>query len=162
MGCRVGAKNTLVKNYLALAERRGVTIEPLRTVTRVRPLDLASPEQGYAVTTVRNGPGVGGGGGVHRHGRAGRRSGRRVGHRALLHAMKVESESNSLPRISDRLGEPHAHELRGPGRRDDHPGAARVDLTRGVAITSSFHVDESTHLENVRYGKGPNAIGPSR
>src|SRR6476659_6829439 len=38
VGCRVGAKNTLVKNYLALAERLGATVEPLRTVVDVRPL----------------------------------------------------------------------------------------------------------------------------
>ena len=35
VGCRVGAKNTLRKNYLALAENLGVTIEPMRTVTRL-------------------------------------------------------------------------------------------------------------------------------
>jgi cholesterol oxidase len=34
-----------------------------------------------------------------------------------------------------------------------------VDLTKGVAITSSFHVDETTHVENVRYGKGSNLMG---
>src|SRR4051812_6229488 len=32
-GCRVGAKNTLVKNYLHLAERGGAKIIPLTTVT---------------------------------------------------------------------------------------------------------------------------------
>jgi cholesterol oxidase len=34
-----------------------------------------------------------------------------------------------------------------------------VDMTKGVAITSSFHVDQQTHVENVRYGKGSNAMG---
>src|SRR5665811_799845 len=34
-----------------------------------------------------------------------------------------------------------------------------LDLTKGVAITSSFHIDEETHVENVRYGKGSNAMG---
>jgi cholesterol oxidase len=36
------------------------------------------------------------------------------------------------------------------------PGA---DLTYGIAITSSFHPDTDTHIENVRYGKGSNAMG---
>ena len=38
-GCRHNAKNTLVKNYLYLAEQNGATVLPLTTVTRVRPRD---------------------------------------------------------------------------------------------------------------------------
>ena len=34
----------------------------------------------------------------------------------------------------------------------------QYDLTKGVAITSSFHPDEFTHIEPVRYGKGSNAM----
>ncbi len=34
-----------------------------------------------------------------------------------------------------------------------------MDLTRGVAITSSFHPTADTHIEPVRYGKGSNAMG---
>ena len=44
-GCRHGAKNTLVKNYLYLAESAGAAIHPERTVTAVRPL----PGGGYRV-----------------------------------------------------------------------------------------------------------------
>ena len=36
-GCRVGAKNTLVKNYLHLAEQAGARVHPLTTVTDLRP-----------------------------------------------------------------------------------------------------------------------------
>ena len=36
-GCRHNAKNTLVKNYLYLAEQNGATVLPLTTVTRVTP-----------------------------------------------------------------------------------------------------------------------------
>src|SRR3954468_16605052 len=36
-GCRVGAKNTLVKNYLHLAERGGARVLPLTTVTSIEP-----------------------------------------------------------------------------------------------------------------------------
>ena len=36
-GCRHNAKNTLVKNYLYLAEKRGAAVLPLTTVTRIAP-----------------------------------------------------------------------------------------------------------------------------
>src|SRR5215211_2168402 len=49
-GCRHNAKNTLVKNYLYLAEQSGAEVFPLTTVTAVRPVS-----GGYAVETERTG-----------------------------------------------------------------------------------------------------------
>jgi cholesterol oxidase len=158
VGCRVGAKNTLVKNYLALAERLGVVVEPMRTVTRI------------GVVPGTGGPD--GRGEVHRvlHERTGPRGGRDVrvttarhvvvaagtwGTQQLLHAMKDEGE---LPRISDRLGHltrTNSEALLGATTLTVPDG---VDLTHGVAITSSFHPDDVTHVENCRYGKGSNAM----
>lgn len=154
VGCRVGAKNTLVKNYLALAERRGVTIEPLRTVTRVRPLDPDRPEEGYAVTTVRTGAWF-------------RRRTRTVtagqvvvaagawGTATLLQAMKARD----LPHVSDQLGVLTRTNSEALGGAVTATVPEGIDLTKGVAITSSFHINESTHVENVRYGRGSNAMG---
>ncbi len=155
VGCRVGAKNTLVKNYLALAERRGVTIEPLRTVVDLRPLDPAAPEQGYAVTTVRSGAWAEG------------RTRRTVtasqvviaagawGTATLLQSMRREG----LPQLSDRLGELTRTNSEALGGAMTARVPSDVDLTRGVAITSSFNVDEATHVENCRYGPGSNLMG---
>ena len=55
VGCPHGAKNTLVKNYLWLAERLGVEVMPERTVTEIRPLGPADGSEGYAVTSERSG-----------------------------------------------------------------------------------------------------------
>jgi cholesterol oxidase len=153
VGCRVGAKNTLMKNYLALAEGLGVRIEPMRTVVRL----------GEVPGEV----------GLHRvlHERTGPVSGRdrRVttarhvivaagtwGTQNLLHSMKAEGE---LSRISGRLGEltrTNSESLLG-AITDKVPTG--MDLTKGIAITSSFHPDGNTHVENCRYGPGSNAMG---
>jgi len=154
VGCRVGAKNTLLKNYLGLAEHAGAVVEPLRTVVDVRPLDPARPGSGYAVTTERTGAWL-------RKDRRTVHAGQVVlaagawGTQRLLHRMRV---TGALPRLSPRLGEltrTNSEALVGAS-------TARVpdaDLTRGVAITSSFHPDDFTHVENCRYGRGSNAMG---
>jgi cholesterol oxidase len=151
VGCRVGAKNTLVKNYLALAERLGATIEPMRTVVRVAP----RREGGYAVTHEASGAWL----------RRARHTvtadqvvfaGGTWGTQKLLHAMR---QTGVLPRLSARLGHltrTNSEAVNGAMLEKVKPG---MDLTKGVAITSSFHPDADTHVENVRYGKGSNAMG---
>ena len=54
-GCRHNAKNTLPKNYLWLAERKGVEIIAERTVRRIEPLGAADGGNGYYVTHQRTG-----------------------------------------------------------------------------------------------------------
>ncbi|GAB3591205.1 GMC family oxidoreductase [Angustibacter peucedani] len=155
VGCRVGAKNTLVKNYLALAERLGARVEPLRTVVRLRPLDPADPAGGYEVTTERSGS-------WWRKDRQVLRARQVVlaagtwGTQRLLHRMRAEGD---LPDLSPQLGvltRTNSEALLGAMTQRV---PADADLTRGVAITSSFHPDADTHVENVRYGKGSNSMG---
>ena len=155
VGCRYGAKNTLVKNYLALAERLGVRVEPLRTVVGVQPRDARDLAKGWLVTTVRTGA------------RGRRRDVRTVSARqvvvaagtwgtaALLQSLRADGV---LPRLSPRLGSmtrTNSEALLGAVTT----AVPAEDLTRGIAITSSFHPDDDTHVENVRYGRGSNAMG---
>ncbi len=59
VGCRTGAKNTLVKNYLWFAERLGVEVIPEREVTDIRPVGAADGSDGYVVETEHPGAWVG-------------------------------------------------------------------------------------------------------
>ncbi len=155
VGCRVGAKNTLVKNYLALAERHGVTIEPLRTVVAVEPIDDEQREGGYRVTTEATGAWI--------------RKGRRTvtasqvvfaagawGTQRLLHRMSYDGLLGDLSPALGVLTRTNSEALLGATAVRVPPD---VDMTKGVAITSSFHIDSDTHVENVRYGRGSNAMG---
>ncbi|MFI6822340.1 FAD-dependent oxidoreductase [Micromonospora sp. NPDC050187] len=153
-GCRHGAKNTLVKNYLWLAERLGARVHPLTTVTAIRP----APGGGYRVETVRTGAWL--------------RKRRQVieadqvvlaagalGTQRLLHEMRA---TGALPGISPRLGEltrTNSEAILGAAVPRRRARAEGLDFTEGVAITSSFHPDAQTHIEPVRYGRGSNAMG---
>jgi len=148
-GCRHNAKNTLTRNYLYLAERAGAVVQPLTTVTAIRPL----AKGGYAVDTERTGA-------VLRRGRRTFEAEQVVlaagalGTQRLLHTMKADGW---LPNLSPMLGvltRTNSESIVGAiARRRD------VDYSRGVAITSSFHPDPHTHVEPVRYGRGSNAMG---
>ncbi len=149
-GCRHGAKNTLETNYLALAEQAGATVHPETTVRTVRPT-----AEGYAVETRA----------TRGRGRTTYRAEHVVfaagtwGTQTLLHRLR---DTGVLPRISRKLGEltrTNSEALVGAmARRAPERGGPR-DFTRGVAITSSWHPDEDTHIEPCRYGYGSNAMG---
>jgi cholesterol oxidase len=153
-GCRHGAKNTLVKNYLWLAERLGVSVRPLTTVTAVRP-DGAG---GYRVSTRRTGAWLRRRPEVVEAAEVVFAAGA-LGTQALLHEMKA---SGALPGLSPRLGAlTRTNSESILGATVLRPDARRrgLDFTDGVAITSSFHPDAQTHVEPVRYGRGSNAMG---
>lgn len=150
-GCRVGAKNTLVKNYLGLAESAGAQVYPMTMVTGFEQL----PDGRWQIHTVRTGGWL-------------RRSPRTFtaahlvlaagtfGTQRLLFAMR---DQGRLPALSHRLGvltRTNSESILGAARLSVTPD---LDLARGVAITSSIHPTPDTHVEPVRYGKGSNAMG---
>ncbi|MYS19413.1 cholesterol oxidase [Streptomyces sp. DvalAA-14] len=171
-GCRHGAKNTLNENYLYLAERAGAVVHPMTTV-----VDLTEDPAGGPGRTGGAGGGAGGGYRVTTVPTDRRKKGDRqvlrarqvviaagtYGTQTLLHAMR---DGHRLPGISSRLGEltrTNSEALVGAQTSDRryrrrHPGRP-LDFTRGVAITSSVHPNDHTHIEPVRYGRGSNAMG---
>jgi cholesterol oxidase len=146
-GCPTNAKNTLLTNYLHLAEKAGATIHPMTTVTDVRPL----PGGGYRVSTVRSD------GWVRRHRRTFTAeqvvfSAAALGTQKLLHRLK---RNGALPNLSDRLGE--------LSRTNSEAGLmamsrTRRDMADGVAISASIHPELHTHVEICRYGPGQDAL----
>jgi cholesterol oxidase len=156
-GCRHGAKNTLNENYLHLAEKAGAVVHPMTTVVSV----TDDSRGGYAVATLPTDE--------KKKGKGRTFTARRVviaagtyGTQTLLHRMKANGQ---LPHLSGRLGDltrTNSEALVGAqtdDRRYRKAHGTKADFTRGVAITSSIHPDEDTHIEPVRYGKGSNAMG---
>ncbi len=154
VGCRHNAKNTLVKNYLYFAEKRGVEVRAEATVTALHPLpDPQSDGARYAVTFRRStgfGP---------------RRSQRVRAHNVVMAAgvigtlgllLRCRDTLGTLPNLSPRLGEQvrtNSEALLGVTARD---GA--IDYTEGVAITSIVRADAVTQVEPVHYSEGSSFI----
>jgi cholesterol oxidase len=150
-GCRYGAKNTLVKNYLGLAESAGAQVHPMTTVTGFE----QRADGLWEVHTARTGRWL--------------RTKKRTftathlvlaagtfGTQKLLFKMR---DKGKLPKLSDKLGvltRTNSESIVGAATLTVPSG---LDLTHGVAITSSIHPTADTHVEPVRYGKGSNAMG---
>ena len=150
-GCRYGAKNTLVKNYLGLAEKAGAEVIPMTTVS-----GFSQRSDGlWEVRTVRTGSWL-------------PRKRRKItathvvlaagtwGTQKLMFKMR---DKGKLPKLSDKLGvltRTNSESIVGAATLTVSPD---LDLTHGVAITSSIHPTSDTHVEPVRYGKGSNAMG---
>ncbi len=146
-GCRHGAKNTLVKNYLYLAERLGTEIMPLTKVVNIEQVS-----GGYKLTLVRSDkffsktdylivPEVVVAAGA-------------LGSAKLLHSVRAKG---NLLGISSKLGElsrTNSESLLGVVAK-----GKETDFTSGSAITSSVFPDEDTHIEPVRYGRGSGFMG---
>ena len=147
VGCQHGAKNTLVKNYLYFAEKRGAKVMPERTVIDIRPIGAADGSDGYEVESVRSGAWL------RKERRVQRARGVVVsagplGTNKLLQRCRLEG---SLPRISARLGElvrTNSESILTVTVPEDYP----EDLIKRVAITSSIYPDPNTHIETVTYG----------
>jgi cholesterol oxidase len=138
-GCRVGAKNTLDRNYLHLAEGLGVRIEAETEVVAVRPLDPASDAR-YQVETkdgrVVRAHSVVFAGGV-------------MGTVPLL--LRMQADPAGLPKLSPRVGtavRTNSEALIGV------VSPKHGDLNEGIAITSILQTDPHSHVEPVRFGAG--------
>ncbi len=147
VGCRYNAKNTLDKNYLYLAEKRGLTIAPNTEVKWIRPL----PGGGYEIEARQ---------GSHAIPWFNKKklfrtqnivfSGGCLGTVPLL--LKLKQSPDGLPNLSARLGDfvrTNSEVLVGAVTEDRDR-----DLSKGIAIGSILHTDEHSHLEPVRYPAG--------
>ena len=142
-GCRIGAKNTLDRNYLYLAEKYGAEVVPETEVTAIRPRHgggyqiETKPTFSKAPTRAVTADRVVLAGGV-------------MGTMPLL--LKMRDDPNGLPDLSDRLGDfvrSNSEALLGVIAPDKN-----VNFSKGVAITSILNTDEHSHIEPVRYGAG--------
>lgn len=153
IGCRHGAKNTLVKNYLWFAEKLGVTVIPNRMVTDVRPTGAGDGSEGYAVASRRSGAWLS------------RKDARTLTARGVVVAAGALGSNKlladcrhrgSLPRLPDRIG--HVVRTNSESVQTVTVPNDDRDFAKSVAITSSIYPDPDTHIEVVTYGHGGDAM----
>jgi len=149
VGCNVGAKNTLDKNYLYFAERQGAKVFAETRVVDVRPLGAEDGSDGYEILGQSTG-------GVFK--KKTRLTAKHVvfsagviGTVGLLSKLKAEQ---SLPRVSGALGtfvRTNSESIQGTT-------VYGKDISKGIAITSGGMTPDGTHIEVVRYGDRADAM----
>ena len=153
ISCRDGAKNTLDKNYLWFAEKRGAQILPEHEVVDVRPLGAADGSDGYIVTTERPGAWF----------NKQRREWRVRG--VVVAAGAIETTrlllkcrlTGSLPHLSDRLGtnvRTNSESILAVKMPSNTP----LELWRDVGNSASVFTSPDTHIEFCTYGKSGDAM----
>ncbi len=146
VGCPIGAKNTLDKNYLYLAEGNGVRIIPETEATGVRPWNA-----GYEILTQRST-------GLQHPKRIYRAKGI-VFSGGVMGTVKLLMQcrhNGQLPNLSPQLGNyvrTNSEAILGVKSMD-----RSVDWNDQIAITSGIYADSTTHIEMVRYNKGSDVL----
>ncbi len=150
VGCRYNAKNTLVKNYLYLAEKWGAEVEAEAEVRDIVPLPEGQGDGARYEVVYRSSSAL-----LFRNERR-IRTRNVIAAAGALGTMRLlfrcRDVTGSLPRLSPRLGDvvrTNNESLLGVIARDD-----RADYSQGIAITSIVHADAITTIEPVRYSPG--------
>jgi cholesterol oxidase len=153
VGCKHEAKNSLDRNYLYLAEQHGTQVLAERQVVDLVPL----PDGGFRVVHERPGAWL----------RRDRQeltaeqvilAAGALGTQRLLFRLR---DRGRLPRLSAALGtltRTNSEAIVGATAERVPGGPDTTGYAAGVAITSSIHPDDDTHIEVVRYGPGSNAM----
>ncbi|MCX6078326.1 MAG: GMC oxidoreductase [Chloroflexi bacterium] len=136
-GCAAGAKNSLDKNYLYLAEKLGAQILPERKVTTIRPVDggysleMSNPLTGKAYPALSSPHLV-----------------LAAGVLGTLEILFGSRQRGTLTRLSPMLGQrvrTNSEAITGVLSHD-----SSVDMSHGPAISSDFHANEFTHITQNR------------
>jgi cholesterol oxidase len=147
VGCRPGAKNTLDKNYLYLAEKKGARIVPETRVDLIEAMDGG----GYRLHWCRSTSRLAARRGVLRA----RRVVVSAGVLGTVELLMKSLEKEGLRPISDQLGNvvrTNSEALLGISE------STTPNLTEGIAITSKIEMDDVTHMELVRFPKGSDVM----
>lgn len=147
VGCRHNAKNTLVKNYLFLAEKWGTTVQAEAEVRDIRPLKQVAPDGARYEIEYRSSTAW-----LLKPRRTVRArnvivSAGALGSLRLL--LRCRDITGSLPALSTRLGymvRTNSEAILGSTNR-----TLDTDYSQGIAITSIFNADRVTTIEPVRY-----------
>jgi cholesterol oxidase len=153
VGCPIGAKNSLPKNYLWFARKRGAQVTADRQVVALRPLNGTDGRDGWEIVHERTGAWL------RKQRRVTRARGVVVAGGALGTNRLLASarEAGDLPNLSPRLGDLVRTNSEAVLAVTVPEGNA-ANLQRRVAITSSIYPDPNTHIETVVYGKEGGAM----